>query len=85
MSTARIPYLAGTFARAVVSLTVLGADGEARVLTRSGDTATWFDFVVAGMGLTGIILDATIQLRRRRAAGGFTHAAAAATLPRWSI
>ena len=52
-------YLAGTFARAVVGLTVLGADGEARVLTRLGDTATWFDFVVAGMGLTGIILDAT--------------------------
>jgi decaprenylphospho-beta-D-ribofuranose 2-oxidase len=49
----------GSFAQQIVRLTLLLANGETRVIDRSD---TLFNAVVGGIGLLGIIVDATLQL-----------------------
>jgi len=51
----------GSFAQQVVRLTLLLANGETIVIDRSHDL---FNAVLGGIGLLGVILDATLQLRR---------------------
>ncbi len=50
----------GSFAYQVVRLSMLTADGETIEIDRSHEL---FNVVVSGIGLTGIILDATLQLK----------------------
>jgi FAD/FMN-containing dehydrogenase len=50
----------GSFAHQVVRLSMLTADGETIEIDRSHEL---FNVVVSGIGLTGIILDATLQLK----------------------
>ncbi|MDO8607483.1 MAG: FAD-binding oxidoreductase [Phaeospirillum sp.] len=59
-------YLVGTFGRSVVALTVMAPDGGLHRLRRDGsaEQRQWFDFVIGGMGLVGVVLEADIQLRR---------------------
>ena len=54
---------AGTFARHVTSLALLLSSGEVAVLRPAAEDRR-FEATVGGMGLTGIILWATIALRR---------------------
>ena len=56
-------HRAGSFARHVVSLDLLTADGEVRVITPV-DSPGLFWGTAGGMGLTGIILRATLALTR---------------------
>ena len=51
----------GSFARQIVRLTLMLASGETRVIDQSDEL---FNAVVGGIGLLGIIVDATLQLRR---------------------
>ncbi len=53
----------GSFGNHVRSLNLLCADGEIRTLAPTGDTAALFWATVGGMGLTGVILSATIALQ----------------------
>ncbi|QOV36082.1 FAD-binding oxidoreductase [Streptomyces ferrugineus] len=53
-------HVAGSFSRHVLSLELLTADGEIHTVGR--DTPL-FDATTGGMGLTGVILTATIQLQ----------------------
>jgi len=50
----------GSFARQVVSLTLLQANGETLTIDRSHKL---FNAVVGGIGLLGVIIDATLQLQ----------------------
>ncbi|MGD8972611.1 MAG: FAD-binding oxidoreductase [Desulfobacterales bacterium] len=50
----------GSFAHQIVRLTFLLADGETLIIDRSHEL---FNAVVGGIGLLGIIVDATLQLR----------------------
>jgi decaprenylphospho-beta-D-ribofuranose 2-oxidase len=50
----------GSFGNQVVSMTLLLANGETRVIDRQHEL---FNAVVGGIGLLGIILDATLQLK----------------------
>ena len=50
----------GSFAHQIVRLTLLLANGETLVIDRSHEL---FNAVVGGIGLLGVILDATLQLR----------------------
>ncbi|MGP4018471.1 FAD-binding protein [Saccharopolyspora sp. 5N708] len=54
----------GSFGSHVLSLDLLTADGQVRTLTPDGEHAELFWATVGGMGLTGIILGATVQLKR---------------------
>ncbi|WP_433870842.1 FAD-binding protein [Saccharopolyspora sp. CA-218241] len=54
----------GSFGSHVLALDLLTADGQVRSLTPRGEGAELFWATVGGMGLTGIILNATIQLKR---------------------
>ncbi|MCQ4213266.1 FAD-binding protein [Streptomyces longispororuber] len=54
-------HVSGSFARHVLALELLTADGEVRVVERGTEL---FDATAGGMGLTGIILTASIQLQR---------------------
>ncbi|MEV5613542.1 FAD-binding oxidoreductase [Streptomyces sp. NPDC052225] len=54
-------HVSGSFARHVLALELLTADGEIRVVERGTEL---FDATAGGMGLTGIILTATVQLQR---------------------
>nr|WP_218888561.1 FAD-binding oxidoreductase [Saccharopolyspora hordei] len=54
----------GSFGSHVLSMDLLTADGQIRTLTPEGETAELFWATVGGMGLTGIVLRATIQLKR---------------------
>ncbi|MFI6880117.1 FAD-binding protein [Streptomyces sp. NPDC050400] len=54
-------HVSGSFARHVLALELLTANGEVRVVERGTDL---FDATAGGMGLTGIILTASIQLQR---------------------
>lgn len=56
-------HSAGSFARHVLSLDLLTADGDVRTVTADSD-ADLFWGTAGGMGLTGIILRATIQMKR---------------------
>ncbi|MGP4010139.1 FAD-binding protein [Streptomyces sp. 4N124] len=53
-------HVSGSFTRHVLSLELLTADGEIRTVGR--DTPL-FDATAGGMGLTGVILTATVQLQ----------------------
>ena len=54
----------GSFCNHVLSLDLLTADGEVRTLTPNGPDAELFWATAGGMGLTGIVLRATIRLER---------------------
>ena len=53
----------GNFGNQIIKLKLLTASGDVLVLDRLKDKVT-FDAVVGGMGLLGIIVEATIQLRK---------------------
>jgi len=55
-------HRAGTFARHVRSFELLRSDGLRRVCSRE-QNAKWFRATVGGLGLTGLITRATVQLR----------------------
>lgn len=61
-------HSAGSFGNHVVSLDLLTADGQVRTLTPDGPDADLFWATVGGMGLTGIILRATIAMTRTETA-----------------
>ena len=54
----------GAFSSVVKSMRVLYSDGNVRELKPKGSTSSHFWATVAGLGLTGIIVDADIQLER---------------------
>ncbi|NYI70226.1 decaprenylphospho-beta-D-ribofuranose 2-oxidase [Naumannella cuiyingiana] len=54
----------GSFGNHVRSLDLLTADGEIRTLTPDGEGSAEFWATVGGMGLTGIVLRATIAMQR---------------------
>ena len=56
-------HVAGSFARHVPSLQILLPDGELRTVTSSADPALFWA-TAGGMGLTGLIVRATVQLKR---------------------
>jgi decaprenylphospho-beta-D-ribofuranose 2-oxidase len=51
----------GTFGSHVEAMTLLLADGSRRCLTEAADPSLWWA-TIGGMGLTGVILDATFRL-----------------------
>ncbi|WP_405618222.1 FAD-binding protein [Streptomyces sp. NBC_00076] len=53
-------HVAGSFSRHVLSLELLTADGEVRTVARG---TPLFDATTGGMGLTGVILTATVRLQ----------------------
>ncbi|GAA4068359.1 FAD-binding oxidoreductase [Streptomyces shaanxiensis] len=53
-------HVSGTFSRHVLSLELLTADGGIRMVRRG---TPLFDATTGGMGLTGVILTATVQLQ----------------------
>ncbi|MBA3529747.1 MAG: FAD-binding oxidoreductase [Propionibacteriaceae bacterium] len=58
----------GSFGNHVQSLDLLTADGEVRTLTPEGDDGELFWATIGGMGLTGVILGATVVLQRTQTA-----------------
>jgi decaprenylphospho-beta-D-ribofuranose 2-oxidase len=56
-------HVAGSFARHVRSFDLLLPSGEPRTVTSEGDPALFWA-TAGGMGLTGLILRATVQLKR---------------------
>jgi FAD/FMN-containing dehydrogenase len=56
-------HVMGSFGDHVQSLRLLRTDGEVIVCGHSEQTS-WFQATVGGMGLTGVITQATVQLRR---------------------
>jgi decaprenylphospho-beta-D-ribofuranose 2-oxidase len=57
-------HVAGSFGNHVLSMDLATADGEVRTLTPDGDQAELFWATVGGMGLTGVVLRATLHLDR---------------------
>ncbi|KUN26279.1 decaprenylphosphoryl-beta-D-ribose oxidase [Streptomyces antibioticus] len=53
-------HVSGSFSRHVLSFELLTADGEIRAVSRG---TPLFDATTGGMGLTGVILTATVQLQ----------------------
>jgi decaprenylphospho-beta-D-ribofuranose 2-oxidase len=51
----------GTFGAHVDAMTILLADGTRKAITPATDPALWWA-TIGGMGLTGIVLDATVRL-----------------------
>ena len=51
----------GSFGAHLRSMTLLTADGERRSVTEASDPSLWWA-TIAGMGLTGIIIDATFRV-----------------------
>jgi decaprenylphospho-beta-D-ribofuranose 2-oxidase len=56
-------HVAGSFARHVLSFDLLTAAGDVRTVTPESDPALFWG-TAGGMGLTGLILRATVQLKR---------------------
>jgi decaprenylphospho-beta-D-ribofuranose 2-oxidase len=56
-------HVAGSFARHVLSFDLLLPGGERRTVTSQGDPALFWA-TAGGMGLTGLIVRATVQLKR---------------------
>lgn len=54
---------AGTFSRHVIRFELLRSDGE-RLICSAGENPDWFAATCGGLGLTGVITWAQIQLRR---------------------
>jgi decaprenylphospho-beta-D-ribofuranose 2-oxidase len=61
-------HSAGSFGNHVVAMDLLTADGEIRTITPNGPDADLFWATVAGIGLTGIILRASIRMTRTETA-----------------
>ncbi|HVV13597.1 FAD-binding oxidoreductase [Amycolatopsis sp.] len=61
-------HSAGSFGNHVVSMDLLTADGQVRKLTPEGPEAELFWATVAGIGLTGIIVRATIRMKKTESA-----------------
>ncbi|GAA3536709.1 FAD-binding oxidoreductase [Amycolatopsis ultiminotia] len=61
-------HSAGSFGNHVVSMDLLTADGSVRTLTPDGRESDLFWATVAGIGLTGIILRATIRMTKTETA-----------------
>lgn len=57
-------HSAGSFGNHVLSMDLLTADGEIRTVTPDGAESELFWATVAGIGLTGIVLRAKIQMTR---------------------
>lgn len=57
-------HVEGSFGDHVVSMDLVTADGEVRTLTPDGPEAELFWATVGGMGLTGIVVRATLRLNR---------------------
>jgi len=58
----------GSFGNHVLSLDLLGADGQVRTLTPDGEDPDLFWATIGGMGLTGVVLGATVALQRTESA-----------------
>ncbi|MEJ3651998.1 FAD-binding oxidoreductase [Actinomycetes bacterium KLBMP 9759] len=58
----------GSFGNHVLSMDVVMADGTVRTLTPDGPESELFWATVGGMGLTGVIVRATVQLHRTESA-----------------
>ena len=56
-------HVAGSFARHVRSLQIVTPDGETRTVTEQSDPSLFWA-TAGGMGLTGLIVTATVQLKR---------------------
>jgi len=54
----------GSFSSIIKSMSVLYADGNIRELTAAGETSEHFWATVGGLGLTGMILEATLILKK---------------------
>ncbi|WP_116049155.1 FAD-binding oxidoreductase [Amycolatopsis palatopharyngis] len=61
-------HSAGSFGNHVVSMDLLTADGSLRTVTPEGTDSDLFWATVAGCGLTGIILRATVRMTRTETA-----------------
>lgn len=61
-------HSAGSFGNHVVSLDLLTADGQVRTLTPNGAEADLFWATVGGVGLTGIVVRATITMTKTETA-----------------
>lgn len=61
-------HTAGSFGNHVVSMDLLTADGEIHTLTPDGPESELFWCTVGGMGLTGIVLRATIRMTKTETA-----------------
>ncbi|HEY0804446.1 MAG TPA: FAD-binding oxidoreductase, partial [Pseudonocardiaceae bacterium] len=57
-------HVEGSFGNHVLSLDLACADGEIRTLTPDGHDSELFWATVGGMGLTGVVLGATLHLNR---------------------
>jgi decaprenylphospho-beta-D-ribofuranose 2-oxidase len=57
-------HVDGSFGRHVASMELLTADGEVRTLTPDGPDRELFWATVGGMGLTGVVVRATVALHR---------------------
>jgi decaprenylphospho-beta-D-ribofuranose 2-oxidase len=61
-------HSAGSFGNHVLSMDLITADGRIRTLTPQGPEAELFWATVAGIGLTGIIVRATIKMKKTESA-----------------
>lgn len=61
-------HTAGSFGNHVVAIDLLTADGEVRTITPDGPECDLFWATVGGMGLTGIVLRATIAMKHTETA-----------------
>jgi decaprenylphospho-beta-D-ribofuranose 2-oxidase len=57
-------HYSGSFSNQVLEIEILTADGIKRIIHPSGNSSKLFWATVGGMGLTGLILQATIQLQK---------------------
>jgi decaprenylphospho-beta-D-ribofuranose 2-oxidase len=58
----------GSFGNHVLSMDLVTADGAVRTLTPDGPESELFWATVGGMGLTGVVVSATVQLHRTESA-----------------
>jgi decaprenylphospho-beta-D-ribofuranose 2-oxidase len=61
-------HIKGSFGNHVLSMDLVTADGTVRTLTPAGRDPALFWATVGGMGLTGVVLRATVQLHRTESA-----------------
>ena len=61
-------HVSGSFGNHVLAMDLVTASGEIRTLTPDGPDAELFWATVGGMGLTGIVIGATIRLERTETA-----------------
>jgi len=54
----------GTFGHHVRSFNLLRSDGSQRLCTPAADEEGWFSATVGGLGLTGVVTEVELQLRR---------------------